>query len=60
MGGLRRRMPVTFWTFLIGTLALAGIFPWAGFWSKDEILTDAVAMAASWVVLRGAAAWRRS
>lgn len=40
MGGLRRQMPVTFWTYLIGTLALAGIFPFAGFWSKDEILAD--------------------
>jgi NADH-quinone oxidoreductase subunit L len=41
MGGLRKRMPVTFWLYLIGTLALAGIFPFAGFWSKDEILLDA-------------------
>jgi NADH-quinone oxidoreductase subunit L len=42
MGGLRRKMPVTFWTFLIGGLALAG-FPFitAGFWSKDEIFADA-------------------
>ncbi len=40
MGGLRHRMPVTFWTYMIGTLALAGIFPFAGFWSKDEILAD--------------------
>jgi NADH-quinone oxidoreductase subunit L len=38
MGGLRHRMPVTFWTYVVGTLALAGIFPFAGFWSKDEIL----------------------
>jgi NADH-quinone oxidoreductase subunit L len=41
MGGLRARMPVTFWLYMIGTLALAGIFPFAGFWSKDEILLDA-------------------
>jgi len=41
MGGLRRGMPWTFWTFTVGALALAGIFPLAGFWSKDEILTDA-------------------
>jgi NADH-quinone oxidoreductase subunit L len=41
MGGLRKPMPVTFWTFMIGTLALAGIFPLAGFWSKDEILATA-------------------
>ncbi|MBT8239928.1 MAG: hypothetical protein KJN63_01725, partial [Acidimicrobiia bacterium] len=38
MGGLRTRMPVTFATFVIGTLALVGVFPFAGFWSKDEIL----------------------
>jgi NADH-quinone oxidoreductase subunit L len=38
MGGLLGRIPVTGWTFLIGALALAGVFPLAGFWSKDEIL----------------------
>ncbi|MCG8585496.1 MAG: NADH-quinone oxidoreductase subunit L, partial [Pirellulales bacterium] len=37
-GGLRKIMPITHWTFLIGCLALAGIFPLAGFWSKDAIL----------------------
>ena len=41
MGGLRKTMPVTFWVYMIGTLALAGIIPFAGFWSKDEILLDA-------------------
>ena len=41
MGGLRARMPLTFWVYAIGALALAGIFPFAGFWSKDEILLDA-------------------
>jgi NADH-quinone oxidoreductase subunit L len=41
MGGMRSTMPVTFWLYMIGTLALAGIFPFAGFWSKDEILLDA-------------------
>jgi NADH-quinone oxidoreductase subunit L len=41
MGNLRKRMPVTFWLYMAGTLALAGIFPFAGFWSKDEILLDA-------------------
>ncbi|MDH5616645.1 MAG: NADH-quinone oxidoreductase subunit L, partial [Acidimicrobiia bacterium] len=38
MGGLRKPMPVTFSTFVAGTLALAGIFPLAGFFSKDEVL----------------------
>ena len=41
MGGLRKVMPTTYWTFVVATLALAGIFPFAGFWSKDEILTEA-------------------
>ena len=41
MGGLRKSMPITFWTFVIGSLSLAGIFPLAGFWSKDEILAHA-------------------
>ena len=41
MGGLRHKMPWTFWTYLIGALALAGIFPFAGFWSKDELLAHA-------------------
>jgi NADH-quinone oxidoreductase subunit L len=41
MGGLKKYMPKTYWTFVIGTLALMGIFPFAGFWSKDEILTNA-------------------
>jgi NADH-quinone oxidoreductase subunit L len=42
MGGLRRQMPVTFWVYLVGALALSGIFPLAGFWSKDEILADSL------------------
>ena len=41
MGGLRKHMPITFITFVIGALSLSGIFPLAGFWSKDEILLDA-------------------
>lgn len=38
MGGLRKHLPVTFWTFLIATFAISGIFPLSGFFSKDEIL----------------------
>ncbi len=41
MGGLKDKMPVTYATFLAGSLALAGIFPFSGFWSKDEILYEA-------------------
>jgi NADH-quinone oxidoreductase subunit L len=43
MGGLRKKMPVTFWTFLAGTLALAGVPPFSGFYSKDSILAVAIA-----------------
>jgi NADH-quinone oxidoreductase subunit L len=43
MGGLRKKMPVTFWTFLVGTLALAGVWPLSGFYSKDAILAQALA-----------------
>ena len=41
MGGLASYMPITFGTMLIGSLSLVGLFPLAGFWSKDEILSDA-------------------
>ena len=41
MGGLKNKMPVTYLTFLAGSLALAGIAPFSGFWSKDEILYEA-------------------
>jgi NADH-quinone oxidoreductase subunit L len=41
MGGLKKKMPVTYWTFLIGTLALCGVPPLSGFYSKDEILAVA-------------------
>jgi NADH-quinone oxidoreductase subunit L len=41
MGGLKAKMPETFWTFVLAWLAIAGIFPFAGFFSKDEILAGA-------------------
>ena len=41
MGGLKEKMPITFWTFAIGTLALCGVPPFSGFYSKDEILSAA-------------------
>jgi NADH-quinone oxidoreductase subunit L len=41
MGGLARRLPVVYWTFFVSTLALAGIIPFAGFFSKDAILAHA-------------------
>src|SRR6266851_4072159 len=43
MGGLRKRLPITFWTFLIATLAISGIPPLSGFWSKDDILSSLLA-----------------
>ncbi len=42
MGGLKKHLPITYWTFLIATLAIAGIPPFAGFFSKDEILEHAL------------------
>ncbi|MBI4052368.1 MAG: NADH-quinone oxidoreductase subunit L [Elusimicrobia bacterium] len=42
MGGLSRKMPVTFLTFIVASLAIAGIPPFAGFYSKDEILAEAM------------------
>ncbi len=41
MGGLKKKLPVTYWTFLVATLAISGIPPLAGFFSKDEILAAA-------------------
>ncbi|WP_135805231.1 NADH-quinone oxidoreductase subunit L [Halorussus marinus] len=42
MGGLKEKMPVTYYAFLSGSLALAGIVPFSGFWSKDEVLYEAL------------------
>jgi NADH-quinone oxidoreductase subunit L len=55
MGGLRKHMPITAWTFLIGALANAGIAPLAGFWSKDQILHAAIASGHTWLWALGAA-----
>jgi len=41
MGGLRRHMPWTYWSMIIANVSLAGLFPFSGFWSKDEILGHA-------------------
>ncbi len=38
MGGLRKKIPITFWTMLIGALSMVGMIPFAGFWAKDEII----------------------
>ena len=60
MGGLRKYMPHTFRTFIIGSLALGGIFPLAGFWSKDEIVGGALRAASegdqitAWIVFGSA------
>ena len=42
MGNLRKKMPITFWTFLVGALALSGVPPFSGFYSKDSILAQAL------------------
>jgi NADH-quinone oxidoreductase subunit L len=58
MGGLRTPMPTTYWTYAIGSLALAGIVPLSGFWSKDELLVAADHDHTTWlfvVLLVGAA-----
>ena len=64
MGGLRQYMPVTFWLMLIATLAIAGIPPFSGFFSKDEILAAAFARGAdrsrSTTCSTRWACWRRS
>jgi NADH-quinone oxidoreductase subunit L len=56
MGGLRKYMPQTYSTFLIGSLALAGIVPLAGFWSKDEILASVQYAGGEYTTAQGGAA----
>jgi NADH-quinone oxidoreductase subunit L len=53
MGGLAKKIPVTYATMLIGTIAIAGLPPLAGFWSKDEILGEAFKSGFAWVWLVG-------
>ncbi len=53
MGGLWRKIPITHWTMLIGAIAIAGIPPFAGFFSKDEILGDAYKSGDYWVWIIG-------
>ncbi len=58
MGGLRKHMPITFWAWIVSTLALTGVIPFAGFWSKDEIIDNVGANGYTvlfWVGLVGAA-----
>jgi NADH-quinone oxidoreductase subunit L len=56
MGGLRRELPVTYWTFLIGTLAISGVPLFAGFFSKDELLYRAFSNGHPWLWLVGSLA----
>jgi NADH-quinone oxidoreductase subunit L len=53
MGGLIRRMPITGWTFVVGAFALAGVFPLAGFFAKDQILEVANHTGRTWIYLLG-------
>ena len=58
MGGLRKKMPITFVAWIVSTLALTGVFPFAGFWSKDEIIDNVGHNGYTflmWVALAGAA-----
>jgi len=48
MGQLRKFMPITYWTMLIGSLALSGVYPFAGFWSKDVIIEAAAVRGMGW------------
>ena len=53
MGGLRKKLPLTFWTMLTGAVAMAGIFPLSGFWAKDEIIGGAFRAGYYWVWVVG-------
>jgi NADH-quinone oxidoreductase subunit L len=49
MGGLRKALPITYWTFVIGAVAIAGVPPLAGFYSKDEILWKSFSSGHTWL-----------
>jgi NADH-quinone oxidoreductase subunit L len=51
LGGLWKKLPITGTTFFIGSLALAGVPPLAGFWSKDEILSSSETWSGGWVLI---------
>ncbi len=53
MGNLKKYMPVTYWTFMIGALANAGLFPFAGFWSKDETIAGAWTSSHPFIAITG-------
>ncbi|MGA7669081.1 MAG: NADH-quinone oxidoreductase subunit L [Nitrolancea sp.] len=53
MGNLKKYMPVTYWTFMVGALANAGLFPFAGFWSKDETIAGAWASSHPFIAITG-------
>ncbi len=53
MGGLRRKLPITFWTMMIATLAIAAVFPFSGYFSKDLILEAAYDSGHFWLWLIG-------
>src|SRR5204862_1648693 len=53
MGGLKKDLPVTYWTFVIGAIAIAGVPPFAGFFSKDEILFKSFSSGHTWLWVVG-------
>jgi len=53
MGGLKKHLPITYWTFIIGAIAIAGIPPLAGFFSKDEILFETFFRGHTWLWVVG-------
>jgi NADH-quinone oxidoreductase subunit L len=53
MGGLKKHLPITYWTFIVGAIAIAGIPPLAGFFSKDEILFETFYRGHTWLWVVG-------